>query len=377
MKALSTLSLLLAIGFSAQAALIKFQLSPPGTDVAVGLSASNQVPPATTSTGSGGEISGGIVFDTDTGILQVAVGYGSAAGFTDLTGAATAMHIHGPAGAGTNADVLVSLVPYNFPASDPTKGGVIVGTIAWPSADISALLSGLTYLNIHTAAFPDGEIRGQLIAVNEAPVVVCPAAAQVECGTATPLVALLTDAEGDALSVVWVVNGTAVQTNNLTARGAGLPVMDSLTQTLPLGTNVIQLEVTDTGSNVVSCSTEIVVVDTTPPVIVSATPNPAKLWPPNHKLVPVTIQAQVTDTCSTTTWKIVRVSSNEPVNGHGDGNTSPDWVITGNHTVKLRAERSGQGSGRVYTISLQAKDAAGNLSDIKRVTVSVPHSQGN
>src|SRR5262249_22474576 len=142
MKAISVLSFGLAVGFSAQAALVKFQLSPPSTDTAVGLSPSNQVPVATNSTGSGGEISGGIIFDTESSILQVAVGYGSAAGFTDLTGPANAMHIHGPAGPGTNANVLVSLVPFNFPASDPAKGGVIFANIQWPTNDSEVLLAG-------------------------------------------------------------------------------------------------------------------------------------------------------------------------------------------------------------------------------------------
>ena len=128
------------------------QLSPPGTDVAVGLSPSNQVPPAATSTGSGGEISAGIIFDTDTSTMQLAVGYGSAAGFSNLTGAATMMDIHGPAGPGSNAAVLVSLVPYSFPAANPAIGGVIFGNILWPTNETSNLLAGVTYVNIHTAA---------------------------------------------------------------------------------------------------------------------------------------------------------------------------------------------------------------------------------
>jgi len=377
MKAFSVLTFGLAVSFSAQAALVKFQLSPPGTDTAVGLSPSNQVPAAVNSKGSGGEISAGIIFDTDSSMLQVAVGYGSAAGFTDLTGPATAMHIHGVAGPGTNANVLVSLVPYNFPASDPSKGGVIYANVQWPADDKSALLGGLTYLNIHTTEYPGGEIRGQLIPINEPPVVVCPPPATNECGHASTLVTLLSDPEGDALTVVWLVNGTPAATNTVPAREAGLPAMDSFTETLPLGTNLIEVMVTDAGNNTVSCLTKIVVVDTTPPVIVSASADPSTLWPPNHKLVNVTIHARVTDTCSDTTWKIIKVTSNEPENGHGDGNTSPDWIITGDHTLKLRAERSGQGHGRIYTITLQATDAAGNVSEKKRVTVTVPKSRGH
>lgn len=59
----------------------------------------------------------------------------------------------------------------------------------------------------------------------------------------------------------------------------------------------------------------------------------------------------------------------------GGGDTPPDWVITGPLTVDLRAERSGKGSGRVYTITVECSDASGNTAT-KTVTVTVPHDQG-
>lgn len=64
------------------------------------------------------------------------------------------------------------------------------------------------------------------------------------------------------------------------------------------------------------------------------------------------------------------VSSNEPVDGLGDGDQVPDWQIAGNLTVNLRAERAGNGSRRVYTISVGCTDASGNSST---KTVPVPH----
>jgi len=65
------------------------------------------------------------------------------------------------------------------------------------------------------------------------------------------------------------------------------------------------------------------------------------------------------------------VSSNEPVNGLGDGDTAPDWDITGPMSLRLRAERSGVGGGRVYTITLECSDWSGN-SVQRTVTVAVP-----
>src|SRR5689334_8619430 len=94
---------LLAAAISSHASIVQFDLSPAGKDSAVGLSPSNQVPAVTNSAGSGNEISGGVTFDTDSSKLTIAIGYGSAAGFSDLTGVPTALHIHGPAGPGTNA----------------------------------------------------------------------------------------------------------------------------------------------------------------------------------------------------------------------------------------------------------------------------------
>jgi 6-phosphogluconolactonase len=106
---------------------------------------------------------------------------------------------------------------------------------------------------------------------------------------------------------------------------------------------------------------------------VSATPN--VLWPPNHKFVDVTIGYSVTDPCPNTC--VLTVASSEPVNGTGDGNTSPDWQVIDSHHVSLRAERSGPGEGRVYTITITCTNATNHLSSTKTVTVLVPHDQGH
>ena len=93
-------------------------------------------------------------------------------------------------------------------------------------------------------------------------------------------------------------------------------------------------------------------------------------------MVPITVSAVVTDTCSATTWKILSVSSKQSPTAK-PSKKSVDWQVTGDHTVSLRAERAGNSStGRIYTITLQAKDTSGNLSATKTVTVTVPHDQG-
>ncbi len=362
----------------AQADLIEFDLSPTGTDAAVGLKPVNEVPTVVNSTGSGNEISGGITFDTTTSTLTFAIGYGSSAGFTNLTGAATGLHIHGPAPAGVATGVLFDLAPVHFPAATPANGGIIFGSVLYSPAQATDLLAGLNYVNIHTATYPGGEIRGQLIPVlNVAPVVICPADATVECGDLVTYTATVSDADGDAVQAVWTLNGVAVQTDDIAAGGPPTTALVEYTAALPLGINALAVTATDSFGNVSTCSATITVVDTTPPVIVSTSVSPKVLWPPNHKMIAVRVSAEVTDACSATTWEIVSISCNEAVDARGSGHTSPDWTITGDATAMLRAERSGNGkAGRVYTITVQATDASGNQSTPATVTVTVAHDQG-
>jgi hypothetical protein len=88
-------------------------------------------------------------------------------------------------------------------------------------------------------------------------------------------------------------------------------------------------------------------------------------------LVPVQVDYSATDNCGSPVVCGLAVSSNEPVNGDDDGNTSPDWVVVDPHHVQLRAERSGTGSGRVYTVRITCADQSGSASS-KDVFVSVP-----
>jgi len=111
-----------------------------------------------------------------------------------------------------------------------------------------------------------------------------------------------------------------------------------------------------------------------PPVISTPAASRSELWPPNHKLVNVTIAYTVTDDQNPAPVCALSITSNEPVNGTGDGNRSPDWEVGDAHHVFLRAERSGSGNGRIYTVAITCTDAAG-LQSQRRVLVSVPKSR--
>jgi 6-phosphogluconolactonase len=111
------------------------------------------------------------------------------------------------------------------------------------------------------------------------------------------------------------------------------------------------------------------------PVITAASATPDILRPPNHKFVDVTINYSVTEPCPHSCT--LTVASNEPVNGAGDGNTSPDWQVIDAHRVLLRAERAGNAADRIYTITITCTNDLNQLSSTKVVTVVVPHDQRN
>lgn len=97
------------------------------------------------------------------------------------------------------------------------------------------------------------------------------------------------------------------------------------------------------------------------------------LWPANHKMVDVTVSYGTTNNCGAVTCTL-SVSSNEPINGTGDSDSAPDWEIIDEHHIRLRAERAGNGTGRVYTITITCIDSSGE-STSRSVTVEVPKNQ--
>ncbi len=105
-----------------------------------------------------------------------------------------------------------------------------------------------------------------------------------------------------------------------------------------------------------------------PPVITVVSANPAVLWPPNSKMVDVTLNYSATDDWGQPACLISTVTGNEQI-------SSADYAIADAHHVKLRAERSGGVKGRIYTIAISCTDTSGNSSN-QTVQVSVPHDQG-
>ena len=163
------------------------------------------------------------------------------------------------------------------------------------------------------------------------------------------------------------------------------PTIATPSATFPLGVTTVTLTVTHTDpTTLVELSAQdtvdISVADTVPPTL-SLVTNPVTLWPPNHKLRHVELLVLVTDACdSEPAFVLDSVSSSEPDNGPGSGNTTGDiqGVETGtdDREFDLRAERSGNGSGRIYSVLGSITDGSGNATQ-GMTQVVVPHDQGD
>ena len=112
------------------------------------LRAANEVP-VNASPGTG---SVDAVFNKDTNLFRWKANY------SGLTGPATAGHFHGPAAVGVNAGVVL---PWPTPMSATMEGSATL-----TPAQVADLMAGRWYANVHTAAHPGGEVRGQMIVRN-------------------------------------------------------------------------------------------------------------------------------------------------------------------------------------------------------------------
>lgn len=107
-----------------------------------------------------------------------------------------------------------------------------------------------------------------------------------------------------------------------------------------------------------------------PPDCRTVRPSPDSLWPPNHALRTVALAGATDPDGDPVTLTVTGVTQDEPLDGLGDGDTAPDAALVPglSHQVRLRAERSGKGDGRVYRVSFEGSDGHGGTCS---ATVSV------
>src|SRR2546428_4973109 len=146
------------------------------------------------------------------------------------------------------------------------------------------------------------------------------------------------------------------------------------TFTLPLGVSTITLVVDDGGLSSAPDTVTIEVRDTTPPII-AARPTPRLLWPPDGRLVSVSLDVTARDLCDPSpAIELVGVASSEPDSGRPGPQYAGAVPGPSDTALYLRADRSGSGAGRTYTITYRATDRSGN-SSLARAVVTVPHDQ--
>lgn len=127
---------------------------------------------------------------------------------------------------------------------------------------------------------------------------------------------------------------------------------------LGVGVHPIRVTVTDAAGNATNCVLMLHVLDLTRPIISSITPSTSVLRPANRQMVPVSLVVAASDNCDPNPRsRIVGVSSSER-----DGNGVPDWRVTGDLTVELRAEITSNRGQRIYQLLVACSDASGNTT---------------
>jgi hypothetical protein len=206
-------------------------------------------------------------------------------------------------------------------------------------------------------------------AVNDAPVANAGTDQTLECaGGLTPVTLSGTafDQDGDTpITFEWREGATVLGT------GA------TLNTTLGFGTHTITLKVTDPSNAYGEDTVVINIVDTTAPVLTS-NGQTISLWPVNKKYYAINVPDLVQsagDTCNSGvnlgSVVIAKVTSDE-----GSPSDNDIIIAADCKSVQLRADRNGNGNGRVYTITFRVRDSVGNVTTLVR-KVMVPHDQGN
>jgi hypothetical protein len=202
-----------------------------------------------------------------------------------------------------------------------------------------------------------------------------------ELGSTITLGGQVSDFDGDTVTYQWLEGSTVWASGLISTIEGGTPVtLPPYTPSgLTLGSHQLSLSVSDGVNQPVVRTVTVKIIDTQAPKL-APVPDKTILWPPNHQMVPVTIAANATDVGGLPASLAALVTSNEPEEGLGDGDAAPDWIIqevsatTGKIVLQLRAERSGAGNGREYSVLITATDSSGNTG-AAIVKILVPHDK--
>jgi hypothetical protein len=275
---------------------------------------------------------------------------------------------------------------------------VLLGSTAVPADGVAALALGSLpplAVGVHVLSLEvnDGSLLAtsqmKLTVGNSAPTATCGGAGTYQLGLDdVVLTGTVADFDGDTLSWQWA-EGAHVLASGIVPTSAGGTTVALPNVMIPTGlaagelsagTHALALSVSDGLHAAVICDASVQVIDTLAPTLAPAA-TPAILWPPNHNMIPVFIVTNATDYSGGPILLTATVASSEDAAKDGSGHTIPDFTtpvidpVNGTISLQLRAERSGRGPGRTYTITITATDLAGNHSTTT-VKVIAPHDRG-
>ena len=253
-------------------------------------------------------------------------------------------------------------------------GNTVLPTFVAPSVEAggATIVFDLTVTDPHNLTGPDS-VAINISNVNQLPIANAGADQTVNENTLVTLNGTLSaDPDLDALGFTWTQTARPLVT--LTGGATASPTFTAPAVGAGGMMFTFRLVASDGQASSAADTVNILVQDTNdPPVCTLAQASPTLLWPPNHTMVPVTITGVSDPNDQAITITFTAVTQDEPINGLGDGDTSPDAAVSGNQ-ILLRAERAGTGNGRVYQVHFTATDAEGAQCS-GTVKVSVPHSK--
>lgn len=212
-----------------------------------------------------------------------------------------------------------------------------------------------------TATITVVDTRGPAVSACAAPRTVL-----TQVGAPTALPSLTADVSASDFSTFTVTQLPAAGTVYTIAAG-------QISLTVP-----VTLTLTDNSSahNTSTCVSSVTFSAASTPVCGNAVASPSALWPPNHRLVPVTVNGVTNADGARVAIAVTGIFQDEPTQGRGDGDTAIDGFILPGGGAQVRAERSGRGDGRVYYLSFTATSTAGAFCT-GTVKTSVPHDQAH
>src|SRR5439155_12837231 len=237
-----------------------------------------------------------------------------------------------------SADVDGSIATYEW-----FENGNAIATGATPQLVLGLGQHVLT-LRVTDDNGASSEAQQTITILNSTPTVSITGPDNIECrsaGESVTFVANARDVDG-TMTFAWSPTGAT------TASTTFVPAV---------GTTQVSVAVTDNNGASAMATTSVTVGDNLPPSI-SMLVSPTALLAGGHDMVKVVSRASARDACDPAPQFGITVTSSESVNASGDGSSEPDWNVVANgdgtYDVYVRAERSGNGDGRTYTITATA-----------------------